>query len=193
MKNFSQGLFSISTERLIDFGKKWKSFLGWGIALVLLGLLAISYSTFATLVSVIIFGFFLLGAGILVIMDAFHFWKNKKSSFFLQLLMGLLYGFVGLSCIFSPMPGSLSLTFLMGTLFVILGVYRIFGSFSFGLPSSGWILCSGLITFLLGILILTGWPSTGLYIIGLFLGIDLLFLGMNYIMMAFALKNQLNK
>jgi uncharacterized membrane protein HdeD (DUF308 family) len=190
MKNFSQGLFSISEERLVDFGKRWKSFLGWGIALVLLGILAINYSTFTTLVSVITIGFFLLFAAILVIIDAFHFWKGKGGTFFLQLLMGLLYLFVGLSFIFSPMLGSLSLTFLMGTLFVILGVYRIFGSFSFGLPGRGWILFSGFITLLLGILILTGWPSTGLYIIGLFLGIDLLFLGMNYIMLAFALRNR---
>ncbi len=189
MKNVSQGLFNISAERLAVFGKQWKSFLGWGIALVLLGLLAISYSTFATLASIITLGIVLLFAGILVIMDAFHFWKGKGSSFFLQLLMGLLYLLVGLSFILSPMLGSLSLTFLMGTLFVILGIYRIFGSFSFGLPGKGWILCSGIITLLLGILILTGWPSTGLYIIGLFLGIDLLFLGMNYIMIALALKN----
>lgn len=188
MKNFSQGLFGIPQEKLVNLGKNWGFFLAWGVALLLLGILAISYSTFTTLVSVMTFGFFLLFAGVLVIIDSFHFWKGKGGSFFLQLLMGLLYLIVGLSFIFSPMLGSLSLTFLMGTLFLILGIYRIFGSWSFGLPGKGWILFSGLITLLLGILILTGWPITATYIIGLFLGIDLLFLGMNYIMMAFAVR-----
>lgn len=178
----------LSQAVLVDLDKNWGFFLAWGVALAVLGILAISYAGFATLASVMTFGFLLSFAGIFVIIDSFHFWRGKGGSFFLQLLMGVLYLGVGLSFIFSPMLGSLSLTFLLAILFIILGIYRIFAAFVFGLPGWAWILCSGIITFLLGVLILGGWPTSALYIIGVFVGVDLLFLGINYIMLALTVR-----
>lgn len=176
--------FKFGSDLMGDFGKNWGFFLAWGVALVILGLLAISFAAFTTLISVIFIGFLLLFSGVLVIIDSFQFWRGRGASFFLQLLMGILYVAVGLMFIFRPQLGSLSLTLFLGILFVILGVFRIFYSLSFGLPRSGWILFSGIITLILGILILAEWPVSGLFIIGLFVGIDLLFLGINYIMAA---------
>jgi len=184
MKNVAKGSLRISPEILGDFGKNWGFFLAWGVALTILGILSISFSTFTTLVSIIFLGFLLLFSGVLVIMDAFQFWKGRGSSFFIQFFMGLLYSLVGLVFIFRPLAGSISLTLLLGAVFVVLGVFRIFYSLSFGLPRSGWILFSGIITLLLGILVLAEWPVSGLFMIGLFVGIDLLFLGINYIMAA---------
>lgn len=184
MKNFSKEPFSVPSALLADFGKNWGFFLAWGVSLVILGILAITFASFTTLISVIFLGFLLLFSGILVIIDAIQFWRGKGSNFFLQLLAGILYAIVGLTFIFTPMLGSISLTLLLGILFVILGIFRIYYAISHRLPRSGWVLFSGIVTLLLGILILAKWPATGLFIIGLFVGIDLLFLGMNYIMAA---------
>jgi uncharacterized membrane protein HdeD (DUF308 family) len=46
----------------------------------------------------------------------------------------------------------------------------------------------GLITIVLGVLILTNWPASGLWVIGLFLGIDLIFYGLTWIAIAFAVR-----
>lgn len=184
MKKVSNMSFNIPPELLADFGKNWGFFLAWGVSLTVLGILAISFASFTTLISVIFLGFLLLISGVLVMIDAIQFWRGKGSNFFFQLLAGILYAVVGLMFIFTPVVGSLSLTFLLGILFVLLGLFRIYYAMTHKYPRSGWVLFSGIITLLLGILILTEWPASGLFIIGLFLGIDLLFLGINYIMAA---------
>lgn len=194
MKNMSKNTkisFGFSSEILGDFGKNWGFFLAWGVALTVLGILAISFAAFTTLISVIFLGFLLLFSGVLVIIDAIQFWRGKGSSFFFQLLAGLLYSIVGLLFIFSPMVGSMSLTLLLAVLFMVLGVFRIIYAATHHLPRRGWILFSGIITLLLGILILIQWPASGLFIIGLFVGIDLLFLGINYIMAALVARKLL--
>jgi uncharacterized membrane protein HdeD (DUF308 family) len=184
MKDLSKGSFRISSAILDDFGKHWGFFLAWGVALTILGLLAISFSAFASLVSVILLGFFLLVSGILVLFDANTFWRKRGGSFLSQQLMGLLYVIAGLIFIFRPVAGSISITLVLGVLFVILGLCRIYFSLAYKLLRSGWALFSGIVTLILGILVLTEWPASGLFIIGLFVGIDLLFLGINYIMAA---------
>ncbi len=184
MKDANKVLFGVSSQPVADYGKNWGFFLAWGVALIILGLLAISFASFTTLISVIFLGFLLLFSGILVILDAIQFWRGKGGSFYIQLIAGILYCLVGLSFIFRPMLGSLSLTMLLGIVFVILGIFRIIYALRYKLPRSGWILFSGILTLLLGILILAEWPVSGLFIIGLFVGIDLLFLGLNYVMVA---------
>lgn len=195
MKNASKNLnkssqisFGFSPEILGDFGKNWGFFLAWGVALTVLGILSISFATFTTLISVVFLGFLLLFAGVMVIIDAIQFWRGRGSSFFFQLLAGLLYSIVGLMFIFKPLAGSLSLTLLLAALFIVLGIFRLVYAATHHLPRRGWILFSGIITLLLGILILLEWPASGLFIIGLFVGIDLVFLGMNYIMAALAVR-----
>jgi uncharacterized membrane protein HdeD (DUF308 family) len=184
MKNISERSYRLTPQRLAEFGKNWGFFLAWGVALVILGMLAISFSAFTTLISVIFLGFLLLFSGVVVVIDSIQFWRGRGSSFFIEFLMGIFYCLVGLTFIFSPVAGSISLTLLLGGLFVVLGIFRIVYSWSSKLPRSGWIIFSGVITLFLGILILAQWPASGLFIIGLFVGIDLLFLGMNYIMPA---------
>jgi uncharacterized membrane protein HdeD (DUF308 family) len=53
----------------------------------------------------------------------------------------------------------------------------------------GWRLASSIITLLLGVLILLEWPASGLFIIGLFIGIDLIFTGWVYIVSALSARS----
>ncbi len=168
------------------FGKNWKWFLLWGIGLIILGLLSISESAFATLISVVIFGYLIFFSGAIVLIDTITFWRGRWRGFLLHLVVALLYLTIGFILIMNPVEGSVSLTLLLGLFYLVIGVFRIGMSTSARLPNWGWSLFNGIVTVILGMLILSSWPASSLFIIGLFIGIDLVFLGVSYIMYALA-------
>lgn len=175
-------------QHLPSFGENWLRFLIWGIVLTVIGLFAIYASTFATLLTMVILGFVVFFSGSIIFVDALTFWWGKWSGFFLHLVVALLYLAVGMILIMNPLEGSISLTLLLGIFYLIIGLFRIFNSSSTQTPRWGWALFSGLINFVLGVLILANWPSSSLFIIGLFVGIDLVFVGWSYIMAGLAGK-----
>jgi uncharacterized membrane protein HdeD (DUF308 family) len=171
------------------FSKNWYLFLLWGIALTVLGLAAISAATFTTIATVIFLGILILLSGVVVIVDTFTFWWGQWRGFFLHLLMGVLYTAVGIMLVQTPVEGSMSLTLILGILYVLLGASRLSFSLSTRLPRWKWSCFNGVISLLLGILILANWPESSLFIIGLFVGIDLLFCGISYVMTALAARS----
>jgi uncharacterized membrane protein HdeD (DUF308 family) len=163
-------------------------FILWGICLVALGTLAIVLSVFTTLATVITLGIILLAAGAFMVVDSFKFWLNTGIGFAIHLIMSLLYMIIGLVLIISPVLGAISITFVLGVFFVVIGLYRTIYSISLQFPRWGWMLFNGIITVLLGILILANWPISGLFAIGLFLGIDIILIGWTYITLAILAK-----
>jgi uncharacterized membrane protein HdeD (DUF308 family) len=89
----------------------------------------------------------------------------------------------------TPLVTSVSLTLLLGIFYTIVGISRIAFSSSVRLPQWKWGFSNGLISLLLGILILANWPDSSLYIIGLFVGVDLLFCGLAYVMVALTARS----
>jgi uncharacterized membrane protein HdeD (DUF308 family) len=176
-------------QHLPVFGKNWPRFLILGIALFILGLFAISATVFSTLITIIVLGYLIFFGGAVMLIDTLTFWWGRWGSFFLHLMASLLYLCVGLILIMNPLEGAISLTLLLGIFYTVIGLFRMFFSISSQLPRWGWNLFTGLITFILGILILASWPASSLYIIGLFVGIDLLFVGLTYIMASLAARN----
>ena len=158
-----------SDKHITAFGSNWSKFLYWGIALVVLGAIAICAATLTTMLSVVILGFLILFSGAILIADSFTFWWNKWNGFFLHLLIGILYFFVGLMLVSNPVAASVSLTLLLGIFYTVIGIVRIGFSSTIQAPQWGWGLSNGVITLILGILILTNWPASSLYIIGLFI------------------------
>ncbi|VVC75765.1 hypothetical protein AQUSIP_10590 [Aquicella siphonis] len=179
----------ITDQYLLAFGKNWVWFLLWGIAIAVLGLFAISATALTTLITVITLGLLLVLGGVVVIFDAFTFWRGKGSGFYLHVLMGILYLLAGSILIKNPLAGSVSITLLLGIAYIILGLFRVIYSLSMQMLRWGWSLFNGIITLLLGILIMANWPASSLFIIGLFVGIDLVFCGWAYIMVAIAARN----
>ena len=96
---------------------------------------------------------------------------------------------MGILFIGSPLTISASLILLLAFSYIFSGLLRVFYSLSLQLPSWGWDLFSGGITILLGGLIMNGWPYSSLYILGLFIGIDLCILGLAYITMALGIRS----
>jgi uncharacterized membrane protein HdeD (DUF308 family) len=178
----------LNNQELSSFSKSWRWILGWGIGFTILGMLAISFAAFTTLLSVVLVGGLILVSGLFILIDTLHCWQGK-SDFSLRCWMGVLYSLVGLILIFGPEMSSVALTLALAIFFIIIGIARIFSSTSLKLPKWQWGLVNGIITLLLGILIMAEWPASGLFIIGLFIGIDLILFGWTYVMIALFLKD----
>ena len=158
--------------------------LGLGIALIALGSLAIYSVVFATFATVIFFAWLLIFAGFIQFGHALY--AREWSGFFLQLAVGIFALVAGILILFRPVAGAATLTLLLSFMFIAQGTLRIIlALFSRKrLANWGWILFSGILTLALGIMILFQWPYSGLYIIGLFVGIDLIFNGWALVMLS---------
>lgn len=170
------------------FSRNWVWLLLAGLILLALGAAAISFSAFTTIISVVFIAIVILASGIVVIIDSFASWWGHWRGFTLHLLMGILYTAAGIVLLKNPLYATMSLTLLLGIMYLGLGIFRSFYSLFVRGPQWGWSLFSGLLAFLLGALILGEWPASSLFIIGLFVGVDLLIAGWVYIMAAFAVK-----
>ncbi|HVY52951.1 MAG TPA: DUF308 domain-containing protein [Gammaproteobacteria bacterium] len=167
------------------FGRNWGLFFAWGVGLAVLGILAISMTTLTTIFSVIFLGMLLFIAGTILLIDTFTFWwQHKGIGFLTHLLMSVLYMGIGFFLIKEPVSSSISFTLALGIFYLIIGSFRIFYSWNLRSPQWGWYFANALLSLLLGILILSSWPESGLYVIGLFIGIDLFFCGLAYMVAA---------
>jgi uncharacterized membrane protein HdeD (DUF308 family) len=175
------GMYGFSPE---DFQKNRGWFLALGILLIIGGTLAIIYDVAATLLSVLFFGWLLIIVGAIEAVQSF--WQARWGGFFLHLVVGILAVVVGSHLVSAPMAGALVLTLVMAIYFIVIGVVRAISAIAMRFPGWGWVLLSGVITFILGIMIRNQWPATGLWVIGLFIGIDLIFSGWAYVMLSLA-------
>ena len=178
---------TLAQTDLESASKNWGWVLVSGIAFVVLGVVALAFSVMTTLASVFVLGWILAFAGIF---EAVHAFKMPRwSGVLLELLAAILYVVVGVLMIVRPGAGALSLTLLIGAFFLVGGIFRIVAAAAMRPPHWGWLLMSGIVTLLLGLLIVADWPASGYWVIGMFLGIDLIFSGTSLIMFAFGLRN----
>jgi uncharacterized membrane protein HdeD (DUF308 family) len=167
--------------------RNWRWVLASGIAFVVLGFVALAFSVLTTLASVFVLGWILAFAGIF---EAVHAFKIPRwSGFLFDLLAAILYVVVGALMIVRPGAGALSLTLLIGAFFLVGGAFRVVTAGIVRPPNWGWLVVSGLVTLLLGLLIVSEWPASGLWVIGMFLGIDLVFSGTWLTMLALGLRH----
>lgn len=171
--------------------QNWGWFLALGIFLIFLGLLAIGSATYTTFFTIFFMGFLLLIGGITQII--YSFWAKEWSGFFFAVLVGIFYTLTGFLFLVKPIQTAAALTLLMGSLFFVSGLFKIFSSIIVRFEQWGWILTSGIISLILGILILSEWPLASLWIIGLFVGIDLVFYGWTWVILSLGAKNSLNR
>jgi uncharacterized membrane protein HdeD (DUF308 family) len=167
---------------------------GWIIALgvvyVIAGAIALGSVVFATVATVFVVGVMMLIAGIAEVINAFQI--KTWGKFFLWLLLGALYIIAGFVTFENPLLAAALLTLLLGFSLVASGIMRIALAFSMKEEMPWiWVAVSGAITLLLGLVILAHWPVSGLYILGLFLGIDLIFAGLGWIGIGLGLKRRL--
>ena len=160
----------------------WGWFLIFGIGLVALGVAAVVRSVAATVVSMLFFGWLLvIAAGIEVAQTVM---VGQWAGMFQHLLGAVLFGVVGLLIVWRPVVTAEILTLLMGAFFLVAGLFQIVAPVMISLPDWGWHVLNGIITLVLGVVVLAQWPVSGLWVIGLFIGIELIFYGIAWIALA---------
>ena len=179
----------IANENIIQsFKQKANWFILIGIILIVLGCLALGYQFIATVFSVYFIGSLIFIAGIIQVIHSFNIKEFGQTA--LWAIMGILYIFIGLMSFFQPIAVSSALTLLISLLLTISGFTQIFAAMSNrNLPRWGWIIFSGIINIILGLILMAGWPYDSIWVLGMFLGIDLVFQGFAYITIGSALKN----
>ena len=164
---------------------------GWIVALgavyVIAGLIALASVAMATVASVLVVGVMMIVAGVAEVINAFQI--KSWGKFLLWVLLGVLYIVAGFVTFENPLLAAVLLTLILGASLVASGIMRIFLAFSMKRETPWiWVALSGAITLLLGLLILARWPVSSLYILGLFLGIDLVMAGAGWIGIGFGLR-----
>jgi uncharacterized membrane protein HdeD (DUF308 family) len=161
---------------------QWWLFFVFGMISVFVGLLAIGSPHIATSKSVIIIGILLLVVGITEVIHAVTV-RNLKG-FAMHLLSAALYLLIGVFMLEGPVQAAAVLTLLFAASFLTGGLLRIIFSLIEHFPAWPWVLLHGVVDLFLGVLIWNGWPESSLWVIGLFVGIDLLFHGWSWIILS---------
>lgn len=169
--------------------KGWRWLLGVGILLSILGLLLIVAPVLGTLAIDLLVGWFLIIGGVAQLIHAFM--EKAWRGFLLELLSGILYAVVGVLLVLHPMEGAQALTIFLAAFLTIEGIVRIVMALRVR-PGHGWgwLLFGGIITVILAILIWSQLPDAALWVIGLLVGINLLFTGWSLTMMAIAVRSK---
>ena len=166
---------------------KWGWIVALGLVYLIAGSVALGSVVLATVASVFLVGIMMIVAGIAEIINAFQF--KGWSKFLIWVLLGALYIFAGFVTFENPLFAAAVLTLVLGAALVASGLVRIFLAFSMKRESSWiWLLLSSLVTMLLGLLILAHWPVSGVYVLGIFLGVDLMMAGATWIGLGLALR-----
>ena len=162
-----------------------------GILQILAGVLAASFAFAATMVSVVTLGILLIvsAAG----QTAAAVVSREWGGFLLFVLLGIFYAVAGFLTIQHPVEVAEGLTLMLAAVYLIGGIFRIVSAFVERLPSRGWVLCNGILGVLVGVFIWRQWPVSGLWVIGLFIGIDLIVNGMTWTMLAVRVRHRMTR
>jgi aquaporin Z len=183
----SPDLVQLRAAEAAPLREKWGWMVAFGALLALVGFVALGSVVGSTIVTVYFVGVAMIVGGLAEIAYAFAVRSWKK--FFLWDLIGLLYVVGGVTVMQNPLLAASFLTLVLGAGLVASGLVRTF--LAFQLPKTApWVFVaiSGAITLLLGGIILAHWPVSSLWVLGTFLGVDLIFAGASWIGFGLSLK-----
>lgn len=177
---------SIRLSDIESVRKNWGWFFVLGMTLLLLGMTVIGSAATATLFSVVLFGFFLIGASVVQIIHTFM--TRKWSGFFLSLLLSILYAIMGVFFLAHPVASAMEITLVVAVFCFIGGLFKMIAPLVLRFEAWGWVFFNGLVTFVLGCLIYSQWPMSALWLIGTFIGVDMILAGWSWILLALQAK-----
>jgi uncharacterized membrane protein HdeD (DUF308 family) len=172
---------SLEQDAVSDFSQlKPGWIIAFGVLLAVLGAFALASVVTATIASVYFVAISMVMAGIAQMMMAFQsrtFWSGLA-----WFLTGVFYSAAGLLASYDPLLAATGLTLFLGIALVSSGTVRLVIAFQMRSGTAwGWVVLSALVTAVLGIAVLAQWPASGLYVLGTFLSIDLLFAGATWL------------
>ncbi len=189
MNSFSTPLSNLRHE-LEHMSSHWWWFFLLGALLAVCGTCAIIFPPVlvgTSLVVPVILGVLLMVGGVAMIIESF--WAGRWSGFLLELLVGLLYIVCGFVFIDNPFESAVALTLFISLVFIAMGILRTVAALVLQFPQWGWALLNGVVTFLAGIVIYRSLPEGALWVVGLLIGLEMIFNGWMWMMMALALRS----
>ena len=174
-------------EEIESLRQRWGWLLALGIIMVVLGTIALFIMPAATIGTVLVLGWLLVISGVIEAVHAFR--VRKWGGIFLHLIGGILGVLIGLLIVTHPVAGALAWTLLFASFFTVIGIFRLIAAIRLRFPNWGWAAFDGTITLLLGIILWVDWPWSGLWYLGLAVGVSLILRGWSYVMFALAVHN----
>ena len=175
------------TQGAAPLRAKWGWILALGVVYVAAGVIALGSLLTATVASVLIVGIMMIIAGVAEVINSFGI--RTWGKFLLWLALGVLYIIAGLAAWDNPLLTAVWLTLFLGIVLVVSGFVRIFLGFNMKENAPWmWVVLSGVVTAILGFVILAHWPVSSLWALGVFLGVDLVFAGSSWIAVAIGLS-----
>lgn len=167
----------------------WVIFLS--IALIVLGILAIISPMIASAFFTAMMGWISLISGIVMVVESFR--SHPVRGFWLNLIVGVFYALAGLYILRNLGAALLALTLAFGVLFIVEGIFTIIMGFTqkAGRSMSWLVVLNGVVTLILGIMVINRWPVSALWLIGLYVGISLLLSGISLLAAALATRKAL--
>ena len=179
---------NINDEVFGELKKHWAWMLSLGIVMVILGVIGLGMTVLFNEIVVMYFGFLLLFGSGLQLMQAFRAeaWKGRVW----HVLIALVYIVGGIIAVTEPVIAGMTLALLIAWTLIVIGVLRLVMALQMrGAAGWLWTLLGGALSVVLGVMIINEWPQSGLWVIGLFVAIEILFAGWSQIMIALAAKN----
>ena len=168
--------------------ERWGWFMALGILLIVLGMIAIGGPLASGVAVSLLIGWLLVISGVAHIIHAFQSsgWRGGL----VQFLCGLLYLGVGVMMITNPIAGLLALTVTVLVYFVVSGIFKIILAIRVEhLPQRAWVTVSGILSLVLSIYLGSQFPTSALWVIGMLFGIEMIFSGWSFVMIAQAARS----
>jgi uncharacterized membrane protein HdeD (DUF308 family) len=169
-----------------NLSHKWGWLLALGIAMVILGSVALFLLPITTFAAVMVLGWLMVISGVVEAVHAFR--VRGWGGIFLHLIGGVLGVVVGSLIVTHPIAGALVWTLLFAAIFTVIGAFRTVAAIWLKFPRWGWAVFDGIVTLALGIMLWAEWPWTGFWFLGLSVGVSLILRGWTYVMFAFAVR-----
>lgn len=166
MNDTSQTVKNVSTAGMI-----------WGILTIILGIIAIGSPMISGIAVTMLVAITLIIAGIAKTIYAFH--AGSFGQGVMRLLFGGLTIVAGVIMMAQPGMALATLTMVLGIYFLVDGLFTLIAGMQ-RKPQAGWgwVVFNGLVTLALAWMIISDWPVSGVWAIGILVGVRLLFSGM---------------
>lgn len=162
-----------------------------GVLFTILGIVAVILPTISTLAIELFLGWIMLFSGCIQLFRTFS--DKAHISFWGSLLTSTLYVVAGILLIIYPLTGIVSLTLLLMFFFILEGLSKIVLGFSIRPWSNSiWFILNGIIALIMAYIIYAGWPGTALWVLGLLVGINMIFFGMALIFFGNAIPKSIS-
>jgi len=159
----------------------WSIFMG--VLTAALGILLIVYPFATGMLTTVLLGTTLIVVGVVGIFLALS--SQTAGSFFGHILLAALYGLAGIVLLVFPFQGVASLTFVLGAMLVVRGIFAIVTAIRVRpIDGWGWLLADGLFGAAAGVLVLVNWPASTVWAVGTLVGASVLVTGISRIVLA---------